>query len=111
VEEAIGLLFVALFVVLWSGETAAFAEVTVESRATLFYTDDVALFSATRRLSVHEDPTQPALDTSLTRKGSDMVFEPDLILSKLIASSWGKRFCPVGPRVHLCVNPGSTRRA
>lgn len=56
-EKAIGLLFFALFVALWLGETAALAEVTVESRATLFYTDDVGLFSATRRLSVHEDPT------------------------------------------------------
>jgi len=106
VEKAIGLLFVALFVALWLGETAALAEVTVESRATLFYTDDVALFSATRRLSVHEDPTQPALDTSLTRKGSDMVFEPDLILSKLIASSWGKTALSVkGQGFIFAVNP------
>ena len=89
-EKVIGLLFFAFFVPFWTCEPMALAEVTVEGRANLFYTDDVALFSATRRLSVHEDPTQPALDTSLTGKGSDMVFEPDLILSKLITSSWGK---------------------
>lgn len=47
-----------------------------ESQGTLFYTDDVGLFSATRRLSRDGDPTQPAIDSSLTNKGSDMVFEP-----------------------------------
>lgn len=105
-DMAIGRLFFVMVLSFLLFETPAFAEVTVESRATLFYTDDVALFSATRRLSVHEDPTQPALDTSLTRKGSDMVFEPDLILSKLIASSWGKTVLSVKAQGFIfAVNP------
>lgn len=57
----------------------AFAETTFEGRALLFYTDDIGIFSATRRLTRDEDPTQPALDSSLTNKGSDVVFEPDAI--------------------------------
>jgi len=54
------------------------AEWTVSAQGTLFYIDDVGLFSATRRLNLHGDPTQPAIDTTLTGKGSDMVFEPDV---------------------------------
>lgn len=106
VEKAVGFLFFVLFLSLLSSVTAAFAEVAVEGRATLFYTDDVALFSATRRLSVHEDPTQPALDTALTGKGSDMVFEPDVIVSKAIASSWGKTVFSVKAQGFIyAVNP------
>ena len=88
-EKRIGSLVCTVLVAILLSETTVLAEVTVEGRATIFYTDDAALFSATRRLSVHEDPTQPALDTSLTGKGSDMVVEPDLIVSQLIDSSWG----------------------
>lgn len=67
----------------------AFAEVTVNGRAILFYTDDVGIFSATRRLSRDGDPTQPALDTRLTDKGSDVVFEPDLTIGKAFSNSLG----------------------
>jgi len=105
-DMAIGRLFFVMVLSFLLFETPAFAEVAVEGRATLFYTDDVGLFSATRRLSVHEDPTQPALDTSLTGKGSDMVIEPDLILSKLIASSWGKTVLSVKAQGFIfAVNP------
>jgi len=69
---------------------AALAETTIEGRAFLFYTDDVALFSATRRLNLHGDPTQPVLDSSLTGKGSDMVFEPEVNVMKALASRWGR---------------------
>ena len=48
----------------------------LEGQGTLFYTDDVGLFSASRRLSRDGDPTQPAIDSKLTDQGSDMVFEP-----------------------------------
>jgi hypothetical protein len=65
------------------------AEVTVKGRGVFFYTDDVGIFSATRRLSRHDDPTQPALDTRLTDKGSDVVFEPDLVLSTLRENRFG----------------------
>jgi hypothetical protein len=56
----------------------------------LFYTDDVALFSATRRSSLDGDPSQPVLDVSRTGIGKDMVFEPYMRLSKLIPSSFGE---------------------
>jgi len=68
----------------------AMADWSATAGGTLFYTDDVALFSATRRLNLHGDPTQPALDTSLTGKGSDMVVEPDLRVAKSFTSSWGR---------------------
>ncbi|HSA61625.1 MAG TPA: hypothetical protein VLE03_05250 [Nitrospiraceae bacterium] len=68
----------------------ASADWSVTAGGYLFYTDDVALFSATRRLNLHGDPTQPALDTSLTGKGSDMVFEPDLSVGRSFDSSWGR---------------------
>ena len=48
----------------------------------LFYTDDVALFSATRRLSRDEDPTQPVIDRELAEQGSDGVYEPELAVKK-----------------------------
>jgi len=40
-----------------------------EGRRIFFYTDDVGLFSATRRLSLDGDPTQPPIDSKLTDKG------------------------------------------
>ena len=55
-----------------------------------FYTDDVALFSATRRSSLDGDPSQPVLDVSRTGVGKDMVFEPYVRLSKLVPSRWGE---------------------
>jgi hypothetical protein len=67
----------------------AIAEVTLQGRGILFYTDDVGIFSATRRLSRDGDPTQPALDSRLTDKGSDVVFEPDLTLSTSRVNRWG----------------------
>jgi hypothetical protein len=105
-KAAIALLCLAAFASVWLCETRALAEVTVDGRANLFYTDDVALFSATRRLNLHGDPTQPALDTSLTGKGSDMVFDPDLKVSKLITSSWGRTDLSVrGQGFIYAVNP------
>ena len=49
---------------------------TVQGESNLFYTDDVALFSASRRLSRDEDPTQPAIDNELAEQGSDVAYEP-----------------------------------
>ena len=68
----------------------AAAEWSASATGNLFYTDDVALFSATRRLNLHGDPTQPVLDTSLTGQGSDMVFEPDITVTKSLASQLGR---------------------
>jgi hypothetical protein len=61
---------IVLFVVLaslWIVPRLASAEEgwSFEGQGTLFYTDDVGLFSATRRLSRDGDPTQPAIDSKL----------------------------------------------
>lgn len=77
------------FLWLVTGSVPAVAEWKIETQGNLFYADDVGLFSATRRLNMHGDPTQPALDTSLTGQGSDMVFEPDLKVTRSVTSSWG----------------------
>ena len=61
----------------------------MQGRGILFYTDDVGIFSATRRLSRDGDPTQPAIDTSLTNKGSDVIFEPDLNVAALLHNRLG----------------------
>ena len=68
---------------------SAFAELKVEEQAILFYTDDVGIFSATRRLSRDGDPTQPALDNRLTNQGSDVVFEPQLDVAKSFINRYG----------------------
>jgi hypothetical protein len=65
------------------------AEITLRGRGVLFYTDDVGIFSATRRLSRDGDPTQPAIDAQLANQGSDVVFEPDLTLSTSRNNRWG----------------------
>jgi len=41
----------------------------------VYYTDDVGLFSVTRRLSLEEDPTQPIVDEP--NQGSDAVYDPN----------------------------------
>jgi len=66
-----------------------FAEWTLTTRGTLYYTDDVGIFSATRRLTRDADPTQPAIDSRLTGQGSDGVFEPMVKLSKSLESGYG----------------------
>ena len=75
--------------VILTGTPSAFAELTVEGTAILFYTDDVGIFSATRRLSRDGDPTQPAIGSRLTNKGSDVVFEPQLDVAKSFATRYG----------------------
>ncbi len=52
------------------------AEWSIRSEGKIFYTNDAALFSATRRLGRAEDPTQPVVDGGLAKQGDDMVFEP-----------------------------------
>jgi len=67
----------------------ALAELKVEGQAIVFYTDDVGVFSATRRLSRDGDPTQPALDNRLTNQGSDVVFEPQLDVARSFINRYG----------------------
>ena len=63
---------------------------SLEGLGTLFYTDDVGLFSATRRLSRDSDPTQPAIDSRLTNQGSDMVFEPMASITRSSKNNLGR---------------------
>ncbi len=58
--------------------TPSLAEWKISGEGSMYYTDDVALFSATRRLSRDQDPTQPAIDAELADQGNDVIFEPDL---------------------------------
>ncbi len=86
---------VVLFVVLaspWLLPQPSLAEEgwSLEGRGTLFYTDDVGLFSATRRLSRDGDPTQPAIDSRLTDQGSDMIFGPELSLTRSLTNNLGQ---------------------
>jgi hypothetical protein len=91
---------------LWSVTSPATAEWSASATGNLFYTDDVALFSATRRLNLHGDPTQPVLDTSLVGKGSDMVFEPDVSVTKSLESKFGRtEFTFRGQAFVYAVNP------
>ena len=86
---------VVLFVVLaslWllSKPSSAAEGWSLEGLGTLFYTDDVALFSATRRLSRDSDPTQPAIDSRLANQGSDMVFEPMASITRSSKNNLGR---------------------
>jgi hypothetical protein len=69
--------------------STAQAEWTVGATGILFWTDDIGIFSATRRMSRDGDPTQPALDTHLTDKGSSVVFEPQLNISTSLQNRLG----------------------
>ncbi len=44
-----------------------------------YYTDDVGLFSVTRRLSLEEDPTQPIVDEP--NQGSGFVYDPNVYIN------------------------------
>jgi len=58
------------------------AEWKVSGQSNIYYTDDAALFSATRRLSRSEDPTQPVINGNLAKQGNDVVFEPVAQIAK-----------------------------
>lgn len=64
----------SLAVFLTINSSFAFAEWYFKADNAGYYTDDVALFSATRRLSLKDDPTQPNIDN--TGQGSDFIYEP-----------------------------------
>jgi hypothetical protein len=84
----------------------AMAEWSFNTAGNLYYTDDAALFSATRRLNLHGDPTQPVLDTTLVGKGSDMVFDPEVTATKTFTSQWGTtQFSVRGQGFIYAVNP------
>jgi hypothetical protein len=80
-----------LAALLWAAPLSASAADgwSFTTRGTLYYTDDVGIFSATRRLTRDADPTQPAIDSRLTGQGSDGVFEPVLEVTKSFQSRYG----------------------
>ena len=71
------------------GVQAVQGDWSATAHGTMFYTDDVGVFSATRRLTLDGDPTQPALDNQLTGQGSDAVFEPMLDVARSFANAYG----------------------
>jgi len=73
----------------------SFAEWKVTGESNIYYTDDAALFSATRRLGRNQDPTQPVIDGNLAKQGSDVVFEPVAQITK--------SFSLMGRPTHLAV--------
>lgn len=64
------------------------AQWSSEIQSNLFYTVDVGPFSASRRLSLQNDPTQPVVDQ--TGQGSDVVYEPSVDLGRTFESRWGR---------------------
>lgn len=76
------MIFLQILLLILGLATPSLAEWELSGEASIFYTDDAALFSATRRLSRDQDPTQPAIDDELANQGSDVVFEPDLQITK-----------------------------
>lgn len=60
----------------------AHADWTIQPESNFYYTDDAALFSATRRTLKDQDPTQPILDFALADQGSAFVYEPALDVAK-----------------------------
>ena len=83
-------MIVASLLLLLASGSPVWAEWSATAGGSLFYTDDTALFSATRHSSLDGDPSQPVLDVSRTGVGSDMVFEPTLRVMKYIPSSYGQ---------------------
>lgn len=64
------------------------AEWEATTRLSSYYTDNVGLFSVSRRLSLEEDPTQPVIDEP--EKGSDFVYEPQSELMYKGHNRWGE---------------------
>jgi hypothetical protein len=71
------------------------AEWSFSGESNVFFTDDAALFSATRRLARLQDPTQPVIDHKLADQGNDVVFEP--------VAQIGKSFSLLGRHTQLAV--------
>jgi len=86
--------------------SSALAEWSVLSEGILYYTNDVALFSAARRSTMDGDPSQPVLDVSRTGFGSDMVFEPSVVISNAITTGLGRTAFSIKPQGFIyAVNP------
>jgi hypothetical protein len=66
----------------------ASSEIKLIGETNVFYTSDVSIFSASQRLSLREDPTQPLLED--TDVGDDVVYEPVAKVIKTLHPAWGK---------------------
>jgi hypothetical protein len=64
------------------------AEWSGEANSHMFYTDDVALFSVSQRLSLKDDPTQPMVDRP--GQGGDFVYEPGFDLHWITLNHFGE---------------------
>jgi hypothetical protein len=83
------------------------AQWTGELENNLFYTDDIGVFSSSRRLALHEDPTQPTVD--IPQQGSDMVYEPRVDVWRTFHSRWGRAVLEAnGQGFIFATNPGYT---
>lgn len=63
-------------------------ELKIKTAVDAFYTDDVALFSVSRRLSLKDDPTQPIVDRP--GRGGDFVYEPQVEVDWMGRNSLGE---------------------
>jgi len=54
------------------------------------FTTDVSQFSASRRLSHDQDPTQPLIESEFANKQDDFVYEPDIEISNTFGTPWGE---------------------
>jgi len=78
----------ALFALVIMVGSSAEAGWSSEVENDVYYTDDVALFSVTRRLSLNDDPTQPVVDRP--GQGGDFVYEPRAGMEWSGDNSFGK---------------------
>lgn len=93
------------FLWLFTLDDPASAQWTLEAESNFFYTSDAALFSASRRLALMEDPTQPVVD--VTGLGSDMVFEPAAEVKRAFSTGLGRTELSVkGQGFVYAINPG-----
>jgi hypothetical protein len=81
-------LYPTLIIIMASISFNAHAEWSAEVNNSTYYTDDVALFSVTRRLSLKDDPTQPTVDRP--SQGGDFVYEPGATLEWQGENTLGK---------------------
>lgn len=81
-------LFVGIIFITFFNTYEAKAEYQIELTNNLFYTDDAALFTVTRQLSLLDDPTQPTVDRPSGR--SDFVYEPTASVFWRLPENFGK---------------------
>lgn len=67
-----------------------------------YFTDDVALFSVTQRLSLKDDPTQPTVDRP--SQGSDFVYEPSAELDWSGQNALGEIMASVDAGAYVFAN-------